>query len=55
MKSKLRKQIESDMREDRKAAGFFDGRFRTRVQENKRKKEELKRTRGAKKDWESET
>ena len=55
MKSKLRKKIEADIREERKAAGYYDGRFRTRVQEDKRKKQERKLTRGPKKDWESET
>lgn len=37
-KSKLKKHREAEEREKRKEDGFYDGRFRTKVLPNKRKK-----------------
>jgi hypothetical protein len=37
-KSKIKKIIESDEREKRKKDGYYDGRFRTKVVPNKKKK-----------------
>lgn len=36
-KSKIRKEVEARLREERKEAGFFDGRFKPRVQDSKKK------------------
>jgi len=42
-KSKIKKMIEADEREKRKDDGFYDGRFRTKVIPNKKKKYKRKK------------
>ena len=36
-KGNIRKGCEARLREDRKEAGFFDGRFRPRIEDSKKK------------------
>ena len=43
-KSKIKKIIEAEERKKRKKAGFFDGRFKTKVVPNKKKKNKRKKT-----------
>lgn len=45
-KSKVQKLIESKRREERKEAGFYDGRFSPRVEESKKKYSRKRKHRG---------
>jgi hypothetical protein len=42
-KSKIKKMIEADEREKRKKDGYYDGRFRTKVVPDKKKKYKRKK------------
>ncbi|MFA4852037.1 MAG: hypothetical protein WC868_00040 [Bacteroidales bacterium] len=42
-KSKIKKMIEADEREKRKKDGYYDGRFRTKVAPDKKKKYKRKK------------
>ena len=48
MKSRLQKLILTDVREKAKSEGFYDGRFRSRVVPDKKKKASAEACRGAK-------
>ncbi len=48
MKSRLQKLILTDIREKAKSEGFYDGRFRSRVVPDKKKKASAEACRGAK-------
>lgn len=42
-KSKIKKLLEADEREKRKDDGYYDGRFRTKVVPDKKKKRKIKK------------